>query len=133
VVCIDFNNEFIQELKPIPESIISEEVAKKLFLEIEKLNTELSKFENNQNKSNINDFKKNIFNFFQIEISDFLNLSQKKVKVFELPEISNNRNSLDYTRYFFDTLFKLQKENSNRKICVVLEEAHTIIPEWNFA
>jgi hypothetical protein len=137
VICIDFNNEFVQELNPIPESVISDEESKKIFTEIETLNTELAKFENQQDKSKITTSKKNIYNSFKNEIKEFLESEKKEIKIFELPEISNNRNSLDYTRYFFDTLFKLVKEyqqsNNPKKISVVLEEAHTIIPEWNFA
>lgn len=137
VICIDFNNEFVQKLKPIPKSIISEEISKNIFSEIEKLNTELSRFENQQNKTTIDTCKKSIFNYFKTEIETFLNATDKKIKIFELPEISNNRNSLDYTRYFFDTLFKIVRNNYNgenaKKISIVLEEAHTIIPEWNFA
>lgn len=133
IICIDFNNEFVQELDPVPASIISEEVSKEIFQEIENLNTELSKFENQQSKEDIRTYKTNIYNKFKTQIEAFLNAPEKQIKIFELPEISNNRNSLDYTRYFFDTLFKIQKENSSNKVCVVLEEAHTIIPEWNFA
>jgi len=133
VICIDFNNEFVQELVPAPESIVSNEISKNIFSEIEKLNKELAEFPNNRNQNTINTCKLNIYDKFKTEIEKFLNSTDKKIKIFELPEISNNRNSLDYTRYFFDTLFKLQKGNSAKKISVVLEEAHTIIPEWNFA
>jgi len=137
VICIDFNNEFVQELNPIPESIISNEESKNIFAEIEKLNLELSKFENNQIPKTISDCRTNIYNKFKTEIETFLNATDKKIKIFELPEISNNRNSLDYTRLFFDTLFKIVRDNykgeNAKKISIVLEEAHTIIPEWNFA
>jgi hypothetical protein len=137
VICIDFNNEFTQELNPAPESIISEDESKKIFIEIEKLNIELAKFENTQNQSLIKTYRLNIYNYFKAEIKKFLESNDKKIKIFELPEISNNRNSLDYMRYFFDSLFKLVKEYQGtedaKKICVVLEEAHTIIPEWSFA
>ena len=137
VICIDFNNEFVQELAQKPTSIISEENSKEIFKEIEKLNTELSKFENQQIPKTISDCKSNIYDKFKTEIKAFLDTADKKIKIFELPEISNNRNSLDYTRYFFDTLFKIVRENykgeNAKKISIVLEEAHTIIPEWNFA
>ncbi len=137
VICIDFNNEFVQELEITPESIISEEVSKNIFNEIEKLNTELAEFKNKQDKNVIDTAKTQIFDYFSREIKTFLESKEKEIKIFELPEISNNRSSLDYTRYFFDTLFKLvkeyQKEDNSKKISVVLEEAHTVVPEWNFA
>jgi hypothetical protein len=137
VICIDFNNEFVQELNPVPESIVSNTESQNIFTEIEKLNTELAKFENQQTPKTITDCKINIYNKFKVEIEAFLNATDKKIKIFELPEISNNRNSLDYTRFFFDTLFRIVRDNykgeNAKKISIVLEEAHTIIPEWNFA
>lgn len=137
VICIDFNNEFIKELNPQPTSIISEEGSKEIFTKIGKLNIELSKFENQQDSQMINDCKSLIFTKFSEEIKKYLDSVDKKIKIFELPEISNNRNSLDYTRYFFDTLFKIVRDNykgkNTKKISIVLEEAHTIIPEWSFA
>lgn len=43
----------------------------------------------------------------------------------------------DYTKYFFRGLFEVAKEKQSAgqltNICVVLEEAHTNIPEWNFS
>lgn len=137
VICIDFNNEFVQELDPIPESIISGDISERIFSEIEKLNKELAEFLNNRNQTTINTCKLSIYNYFKTEIEAFLDSTTKEIKIFELSEISNNRNSLDYTRLFFDTLFKIVRDKykgeNAKKISIVLEEAHTIIPEWNFA
>jgi DNA helicase HerA-like ATPase len=57
-----------------------------------------------------------------------------KLSIFEHPELSNTIGVLDYIRYFFNVLFKIAKDNRSfgKRICVVLEEAHTVIPEWNF-
>ena len=137
VICIDFNDEFIQELNPVPESIISNEESKKIFTKINLLNNELVGNYGKKDETKINQHKTTIYNLFKDEIEKFLDSADKKIKIFELPEISNNSNSLDYTRYFFDTLFKIVRENykgeNAKKISIVLEEAHTIIPEWNFA
>ncbi len=137
VICVDFNNEFVQELNPQPESIISEQTSKQIFENIENLNIENSKFENQRSQDDIKRYKTYIYQYFKEDIKAFLESADKKINIFELPEISNNRNSLDYTRYFFDTLFKLVKEyqqsDNTKKVSIVLEEAHTIIPEWNFA
>src|SRR5690606_29778531 len=53
---------------------------------------------------------------------------------FSLPDVTNSSVLLDYTKWFFKILFKIAKESQCRgqKVCVVLEEAHTVIPEWNF-
>ncbi len=69
---------------------------------------------------------------FYNSIKAFLE-SDKNKALFELPDISNNSDILEYTRWFFYTLFKTAKTKSNfgKRVCVVLEEAHTIIPELN--
>ncbi|MGL4392768.1 MAG: ATP-binding protein [Fusobacteriaceae bacterium] len=65
--------------------------------------------------------------------------SEDKLYFFELPEVSNTQGTFEYTKLFFDHLFKKIRENhlngsnGNKKICIVLEEAHTIIPENNFS
>jgi len=137
VICIDFNNEFVQELNPVPEGIVSNAESKKIFTEIDLLNNELVGSYGKKDEDKIKQHKLNIYNIFKEEIKKFLDSTDKKIKIFELPEISNNSNSLDYTRYFFDTLFKMVRDNykgeNAKKISIVLEEAHTIIPEWNFA
>lgn len=137
VICVDFNNEFEKELDPTPESIISSNSSEHISEAIKKLNKELAKFENQQDQSVISDQKRVIFEEFSKEINSFLDSNNGGIRVFELSEISNSRDSLDYTRYFFDTLFKIvrgtYKSQNAKKISIVLEEAHTIIPEWNFA
>jgi DNA helicase HerA-like ATPase len=52
-----------------------------------------------------------------------------------LPDVSNTQNILEYTKRLFKELFIIakQRRSNNQKICVVLEEAHTVIPEWNFS
>jgi hypothetical protein len=137
VICIDFNNEFIKEMSPAPTSIISKEISTNIFKEIPLLNNELIGNYGKKDEEKIKQHKINIFNYFKEEIEKYLNSDHKEIKVFELPEISNSSSSLDYTRYFFDSLFKIvrdkYKDKNAKKISIVLEEAHTIIPEWNFA
>ena len=136
VICVDFNNEFVQELKPQPESIISKDNSKEVFRQIGLLNNALVGNFGKRCDNEIANLSKKIFNLFSECINKCLDSKEKKIIVFELSEISNNRNSLDYTRYFFDTLFKIVRDNyqgeNTKKISIVLEEAHTIIPEWNF-
>lgn len=50
------------------------------------------------------------------------------------PDVSNTSGILEYTKWLFKVLFEIVKKEKIlwKKICVVLEEAHTVIPEWNF-
>lgn len=137
VVCVDFNKEFITELTPTPTNIISDEKAKEISEKIDWINNELEKFGNQQDKTQIATKQGEIKVALKTEIVSFLDNATDNIKVFELPDVSNTTGILDYTKYFFKVLFEVAKERQIAgtpvKLCVVLEEAHTIIPEWNFS
>jgi DNA helicase HerA-like ATPase len=52
--------------------------------------------------------------------------------LFELPALSNTSFILEFTQYFIESVFNYAKSNEGSQICLVLEEAHTIVPETNF-
>jgi DNA helicase HerA-like ATPase len=97
----------------------------------------LEKFGNQQDKTEIEKKQSEIKKIMGDEVKNFLDDTACNIKIFELADLSNTSSILDYTKYFFQILFEIAKErqitNCPSKICVVLEEAHTIIPEWNFA
>jgi hypothetical protein len=137
IICVDFNKEFVTTLNPAPENIISTGKAKEISEKIDWINVELEKFGNLQNKSLIATKQTEIKAAIKSEIAAFLDNRTCNIKVFELPDLSNTTGILDYTKYFFKMLFEVAKERQiagqTAKMCVVLEEAHTIIPEWNFS
>ncbi len=137
VVCVDFNKEFISTLTPPPTNIVSDEKATEISEKINWINNELDKFGNQQDKAQIATKQSEIKSTLKTEIDNFLDDTTSSIKVFELPDVNNTTGILDYTKYFFKVLFEVAKErqiaNNPAKICVVLEEAHTIIPEWNFS
>ena len=134
VICIDFTKEYIAKFsKYKPVAIVPDTENVKIFNSIEWLINETEKFGNQQNKPKIKTETDNITNIFNKSIEDFLK-GDNKLSIFEHPELSNTIGVLDYIRYFFNELFKIAKDNRSfgKRICVVLEEAHTVIPEWNF-
>lgn len=137
VICVDFNKEFITTLTPAPANIISSEKESQISAKIDWVNNELEKFGNQQDKAQINTKQSEIKAILKEEIDNFLDDEECNIKVFELPDVSNTTGILDYTKYFFKVLFEVAKERQENgnlvQICVVLEEAHTIIPEWNFS
>jgi len=137
VICVDFNKEFVTTLDPAPANIIDDKNAEAISEKIDWINNELEKFGNQQDKAQIAIRQKEIKDLIKGEIVKFLDDTQSSIKVFELPDVSNTTGILDYTKYFFRVLFEIAKERQNSgnavKICVVLEEAHTVIPEWNFS
>jgi hypothetical protein len=131
VIIIDLSGEYKQKMENI-ESIISDENAKASFAAIELIAKEKTKFANQWNHELIDAQEKIIKKAFYESIKHFLE-GQNTKAIFELPDISNNSDILDYTKWFFWVLFKTAKAEKNfgRRVCVVIEEAHTIVPELN--
>lgn len=136
-ICVDFTNEYIGRFADLtPEPIVKKGASAGMFEAIEKLSFILSKFANQrtyQEKQDIAANEKILSEGFDYAIKEFLE-SDKSLCVFELPDVSNTSASLEYTKWFFDILFKIAKKHKNfgKRVCVVLEEAHTVVPEWNF-
>lgn len=137
VICIDFNKEFSTEMDPAPRNIINDTAAAQIAQRIDWINNELDKFANQQDKQQIATKQSEIKEALKTVIGQYLDSDDFSPVVFELPDVVNTTGILDYTKYFFRVLFEVAKERQQNgnpvKTCVVLEEAHTIVPEWNFA
>lgn len=134
VICVDFTNEYGGRFPDLtPEPIVGAEQSEALFRAIDGLNMELSKFANQQNQQKIKSCENDLRGGFFAGIREFLE-SERQVALFELPDVANTTGILDYTRWFFKVLFEIAKneENFGKRVCIVLEEAHTVVPEWNF-
>ena len=104
-----------------------------MFETIDSLTLELAQFKNNQRPQEIKKWEKSLHDGFVSSIKEFLE-SDKQISIFELPDVSNTVAALEYTRWFFNVLFKIAKHKKNfgKRVCIVLEEAHTVVPEYNF-
>lgn len=134
VICVDFTGEYIgkfPDIKPTP--IISEEKSSELFRSIDTIEKEIA---NNYNKDNdkSREEKQKVSKLMLEEIDAFIQ-GEKQLTIFELPHVENTSGVLTYTKTFFRLLFHIAKTKGNygKKICLVLEEAHTVVPEWNFS
>lgn len=66
------------------------------------------------------------------EINNFVQ-SNKNIGMFDLPSISNTKDVLAQTQSFIEAVFEYAKnQQTKQQICLVLEEAHTIVPETSF-
>jgi DNA helicase HerA-like ATPase len=61
--------------------------------------------------------------------------NEYQLSIFDLPHVENTSGILTYTKTFFRVLFHIAKTENclGKRICLVLEEAHTVVPEWNFS
>lgn len=133
-ICVDFTNEYSGRFADLDAGpLVKPEVASKMFKAIDDLSTEMAKFANQRDKGIIRGCETTLKECFDGALRDFL-LSEQKIAIFELPDVSNTTGILDYTRWFFKTLFQIARTDGNlgNQVCVVLEEAHTVVPEWNF-
>lgn len=131
VIIIDLTGEYNEKIAGI-QPIISDTSGKKAFEAIEIIATEERKFANQRDYNVIKAAEKVIKTEFHNSIKAFLE-SDSTEAIFELPDISNNSEIIEYTKWFFWVLFKTAKveKSFGKRVCVVLEEAHTIVPELN--
>lgn len=141
VICVDFTNEYkakFDDLKLIISDVAEEDKvesqADRIFKNIDWISAELEEFANRQNKQEIKKKQEAIQKEFFSSIATFLKSESEKYSLFELPDVSNTTGILEYTRWFFKVLFEIAKDfkNFGKRVCVVIEEAHTVVPEWTF-
>ncbi len=135
VICVDFTQEYAGKFTDLNiESIANSGEQSNLFSAIDTVATEQCKFKNQQIASVIEKGEKNIGNTFYTAIKRFLESDDHSIALFELPDVTNTTGILDYTKWFFKALFLIARKHANfgKRLCIVLEEAHTVVPEWNF-
>lgn len=134
VVCVDFTNEYRRKFPDLsPVNIVTDAHKDELFKAIDDLSGELEKFPNQQNKVLITQKLNVLKDLFYSDVRAFIQ-SDSQLALFELPDVANSTGILEYTKWFFRGLFQVARQDSNfgKQVCVVIEEAHTVIPEWNF-
>lgn len=131
VIIVDLTGEYKEKI-PGLSAIISDQDSKTISDAIETLAQENAKFVNQRNATTISGQEDTIKRVFKSSIEAFL-VGKTNKSVFELSDITNNASSLDYTQWFFWVLFNVAKhyQDYGKRVCVVLEEAHTIFPEIN--
>jgi len=134
VICVDFTGEYAEkfaDLAPVPT--IQPAVADMLFKEIDEIERIIGanyNRDNDESKSKKREVSAAIYQ----DLEAFLS-GDSKLSIFELPHVENTSGVLTYTKTFFRVLFHIAKTKGNfgNRICLVLEEAHTVVPEWNFS
>lgn len=130
VICVDFTGEYVRELNSLdPVALIKKDKLSEVEEVIAKKEHEAS--QRNANKEELLKYKRQIQDKLGEYVADFVK-SEKKLGLFELPDLSNTTFILEFTQLFLESVFTYAKNNPGQSICIVLEEAHTIIPETNF-
>ncbi|MBL7128005.1 MAG: ATP-binding protein [Ignavibacteria bacterium] len=133
VICIDLTAQYknrLNELKPINLSLtneLSEELGKKLF------DVDTGQYGAGSEKKILNEFSKKLREDIAKGIKNFLLSKDKKnsIGIVTLEEISNTKATLYLTELFLTCLLHFARDNSKKcpKVLIVVEEAHTVMPE----
>lgn len=135
VICIDFTEEYREKFKDLePAEIISDKCEYDIRESVWKIMEEESKYPNQRDQDFLQRHKNLVFDKLRNSIEAFLDCSENNLSIIELPDFSNTSETMYFTMAFVSTLFWVARDrkNSGKKISLVLEEAHTIVPEWNF-
>lgn len=126
-ICIDITGEYSKKLSNFHPEILSN------WSKLDDIKTIWRQYtENKEAKRPQSDItiREEIFKKMTSKVDEFYR-SVSTVAIFELPDLSNSSFTLDFTMFFCDALFRYAKQIGNARICLVIEEAHTIVPETN--
>lgn len=135
VVVIDLTGEYKRLLlDPAPNPIVSEEAQSRLIAAIEILMKQMAEFPNKRIQSVIDNAESILDEEFRESLHGWFAAADGTYALLELPSFENTAASLEYTRWFLRTLFDIGRMDGfdGKSVTVVLEEAHTVVPEWNF-
>ena len=122
IVCIDFTGEYIEKLGDLsPCQIIDSDG----LMDVEKIMAEKA---DTKDKSKLLDYKARIQKKLSEKVKEFMD-KENNLGILELPDLSNTSFILEFTQMLLESVFLFAKTNLGAKICIVVEEAHTVIPE----
>jgi uncharacterized protein len=130
VFCVDFTGEYKLRLKDRnPQELgFAESESNDLARLIDE--TEFGTFGAPEQKKKLSQWLAKQQPDVEARVEQFITSEHENVAVLELPEIASTRATLRATEMFLSAIFKWARNNRKaREIVVVLEEAHTIIPE----
>lgn len=130
VFCVDFTGEYKRRLSAYNPIQIGLDAAQTASLEEYLFAVETGTYGAPTEKAALKKFIDAIKPEVVSQIDTFLTDPAQKLGVFELNEITNTKATLRTTELYLSAIMEWAKKNRKReKIMIVLEEAHTIIPE----
>lgn len=130
VFCVDFTGDYRQRLAdlnpilPAPAKAAADDLEAKLFA------AETGQYGAGAEKKALKDAMDGLRVSTKAEITAFLEGDDHNLAVLELAEITNTKASLRLTELYLSTIMDWARSHRRaRQVLLVLEEAHTIIPE----
>ena len=134
VVCVDLTGEYVQRLEDLDPVALGLEPGEIADLDQKLFDVETGTYGAGPEKAALKEFLDEVHEPVQARVADFLNSEEHHLAVFELGEVTNTRASLRTTELFLTEIMMWARRNRRTKqILVVLEEAHTTVPETSGA
>lgn len=128
IICVDLTGEWLSKIKSLaPTQLIDSSGLSYVEGKIAQKETAAK----SKNTTDILKYKKEIQDKLNEHIKTFAE-STNNITVFELPDLSNTSFILEFTQMFLEGVFLYAKRTPGKKFCIVLEEAHTVVPETSF-
>jgi len=134
VFCVDFTGEYEPRLlKHNPQALGLDET-KANDLNAKLFAVETGSYGAKDERKDLKQFLDAILPDIQQRVDKFLTADGPALGIFSLPEIANTKATLRATELYLSSIFNwARKHRKQRRVVVVLEEAHTIIPEGSWS
>ena len=130
VFCVDFTGEYKARLSKHKPKLIGLTVDQGSELEKLIFAVESGEYGAKAEKGALQKFVDSIKPQVTEQIKEFLTSSEQKLGIFELAEITNTKATLRTTELYLSAIMDWARKNRKaERILIVLEEAHTIVPE----
>lgn len=135
VICIDLTSQYAPRLADMSPTALSISEKKASDLGARLFDVETGTFGAGAEKKVLSEFAKTLRAEVRAALEAFYATEGGALGLIELTEISNTKATLWITEIYLSTLLELAKEGatSKQKTLVVVEEAHTVMPEAAFA
>ena len=132
VLCVDFTGEYKLRLRDLNPTFLGLEPNEALTLHDKLFDVETGDYSAGIQKKALNKFIQDISPKIHTQIEDYLNNNDSFIGIFEIEEIANTKATLRATELYLSFIFSWARKNRKKKqILLVLEEAHTIVPEMS--
>lgn len=130
VFCVDLTGEYRKRLANLNPKAIGLKRSKADELEEKLFDVETGEYKARKERKSLRAFMEETRDDAHKQVDDFLRAAGGAVGLFELAEVTNTRATLLATELFLsEIMLWARAKRKARRILIVLEEAHTIIPE----
>lgn len=130
VFCVDFTGDYRERLASLEPAFPSPTPEQGADLEAKLFAVETGEFGAKKEKATLKDAIDALRDQTVEQIDTFLREDGKNLAIFELAEIANTKATLRLTELYLSSIMNWAREHRRaRQIMLVLEEAHTIVPE----